>query len=101
MIAGKAEEKGLELKTSLPAKVSQVKGDPNRLRQVLLNLVGNAIKFTEKGFVNVKIHFTQEENMLKVFVTDTGIGNDDIQLTPLIDDFLNGILVMMCWRARP
>jgi signal transduction histidine kinase/CheY-like chemotaxis protein len=86
----KAEEKGLELKTSIPEDILPIKGDPNRLRQILLNLVGNAIKFTEKGMVTVQVkkedlsdHVTQ----LKFSVSDTGVGIDTERLEKIFQSF--------------
>ncbi|MBF0511165.1 MAG: response regulator [Candidatus Omnitrophica bacterium] len=59
---------------SLPA---WVKGDPTRLRQVLLNLLGNAAKFTDKGEIGLKVsleHASKEETVVKFCVKDTGVG---------------------------
>jgi len=78
LLAGRAHGKGLELTCVIDDEVPQlVKGDPGRLRQILINLIGNAIKFTEKGEV---ISRTRCESMdggtvtLRFEVTDTGIG---------------------------
>jgi signal transduction histidine kinase/ActR/RegA family two-component response regulator len=86
----KAEEKGLELKTSIPKDILPIKGDPNRLCQILLNLVGNAIKFTEKGMVNLQVreedlsdHLTQ----LKFSVSDTGVGIEHDRLEKIFQSF--------------
>jgi signal transduction histidine kinase/CheY-like chemotaxis protein/HPt (histidine-containing phosphotransfer) domain-containing protein len=74
----RAEEKGLELAYHVSADVPDaVVGDPGRLRQIIVNLVGNAIKFTERGEVVVCV--TREEGeeegaILHFTVTDTGIG---------------------------
>lgn len=69
----KAEEKGLKLSykaaTDVPALVM---GDPTRLNQILINLVGNAIKFTEKGAVDISLHAENEQ--LQFQIKDTGIG---------------------------
>ena len=55
-LALRADEKGLELLCDFAAEVpDMVKGDPGRLRQILVNLVGNAIKFTDKGEVALKV----------------------------------------------
>ncbi len=69
-----------------PALPAFVSGDPGRLRQVLMNLVGNAIKFTEKGTVTVEIRQIRDNgwrNLVEFSVTDTGIG-----MTPEVLDRL-------------
>ena len=58
----KAEEKGLELKSDIQDNIPQVFGDASRLRQVILNLVGNAIKFTVKGIVTTSLTIESPEN---------------------------------------
>ncbi len=74
----RAYEKGLEMVYELPDDLPHtVVGDPLRLRQVLTNLVGNAVKFTRKGEVVVRVvvdHRTAESVSLKFSVSDTGIG---------------------------
>lgn len=73
-----AYKKKLELACDIPPHISySVLGDPGRLRQVLINLVDNAIKFTEKGEVIVSVNEeskTEEEVHIHFVVTDTGIG---------------------------
>ena len=75
LMAVKAIAKGLELKavfsTAYPQKISS---DPIRLRQILVNLVGNAIKFTEVGRVELIVRFSPEKELLHIDVVDTGIG---------------------------
>jgi signal transduction histidine kinase/DNA-binding response OmpR family regulator len=77
-LALRAEEKGLELVSDVdPGLPRRVCGDPVRLRQVLLNLVGNAIKFTERGEVVVSVRPSPgegEDLLLALMVSDTGIG---------------------------
>ena len=69
----KAEEKGLQLNYQVDDDVpSLIMGDPTRLNQILINLAGNAIKFTEKGNVNILLQ--KENDRLKFSVKDTGIG---------------------------
>jgi signal transduction histidine kinase/CheY-like chemotaxis protein len=74
----RADEKGLELACDVDADVpNALVGDPGRLRQVLVNLVGNAVKFTERGEVVVRVELegiTREEVRLHFAVRDTGIG---------------------------
>jgi signal transduction histidine kinase/DNA-binding response OmpR family regulator len=76
--ANKAQEKGLELLFSLPEhRYSQLVGDPLRVGQVLLNLVSNAIKFTEHGEVRVNVKplaVTEDVVEIEFSVQDTGIG---------------------------
>ncbi len=73
-----AKDKGLDLIISIMPQVTpSLKGDPHHLRQVLINLIGNAIKFTEKGEVTVHVSLIDEDasrSKLKFSVRDTGIG---------------------------
>ncbi len=77
-LAARASQKGIELACSISSEVPEyLMGDPGRLRQVILNLVGNAIKFTEKGEVVVQVGVeSQSENhaVLHFSIRDTGIG---------------------------
>src|SRR5471030_363720 len=74
----RAGQKGLELRCELAPKLPRiVKGDPGRLRQVLINLLGNAIKFTQAGSVSVSVDVLREEDdrsEVRFAVRDTGIG---------------------------
>jgi signal transduction histidine kinase/DNA-binding response OmpR family regulator len=78
LMAARAVDKGLELVCRrAPSVPSLVTGDPDRFRQILNNLVGNAIKFTEAGEVFVELTLDQQEGetyVLRVSVQDTGIG---------------------------
>jgi len=75
-----AENKGLRLLLKLdPAVRLPVRGDPVRMRQVLSNLIGNAVKFTERGSINVHVRRmggTASQHLLRFEVQDTGIGID-------------------------
>ncbi|HEY3329068.1 MAG TPA: response regulator [Capsulimonadaceae bacterium] len=77
-LAVRAHGKGLELALDIDKHVPEnLIGDPGRLRQILVNLVGNAIKFTEKGEVVVRVEVEQREDndvLLHFAVRDTGIG---------------------------
>ncbi|MEA3361113.1 MAG: PAS domain-containing protein, partial [Thermodesulfobacteriota bacterium] len=87
----KTEEKGLELICSTAPKVpSFVKGDPGRLRQILTNLAGNAVKFTDKGEVSVFCRLEEElEKSYKLHfsIKDTGIGISKENQTKLFSKF--------------
>jgi signal transduction histidine kinase/CheY-like chemotaxis protein len=78
LLAAGAQAKGLELACRVDAAVPRtVAGDPVRLRQVLTNLVGNAIKFTEQGTVELRIKSVQDapgRNLLHFSVRDSGVG---------------------------
>jgi PAS domain S-box-containing protein len=77
-LANRAAEKGLELAVHIPPTVpDQLNGDPGRLRQILLNLVGNAIKFTHQGEIVVRVTSESSDSLgaqLQFAVRDTGIG---------------------------
>jgi PAS domain S-box-containing protein len=75
MLAVLAEQKGLKFLFEVAADVPEIVcGDPARLRQILINLVGNAIKFTDKGEVAIKVRTAPEKGLLHFTVSDTGIG---------------------------
>ena len=79
LMSGRADEKRISIKADIDPKVPvALKGDPTRLRQILLNLVGNAIKFTEQGGVTITIRLQERtpDGKCRVYfaVSDTGIG---------------------------
>ena len=69
---------------SIPPLISS---DPTRLRQVLVNLLGNAVKFTEDGHITVSCQLTFDASMIEIAVEDTGIGIRDDVIPTLFDDF--------------
>jgi signal transduction histidine kinase len=94
MLMGKAKEKNIELVFSCDNDVPDVLlGDRRRLIQIIINLTGNAIKFTEKGKVQVYAN-VQESNGEKVLidfsVTDTGIGMSQIKIEHIFERFWQG-----------
>jgi signal transduction histidine kinase/CheY-like chemotaxis protein len=91
VMAVRAHEKGLELVDSIMPDVPvALSGDPTRLRQVLVNLIGNAIKFTEKGEVVIQIENQGMKNgkfELLFSVRDTGIGIAQEKIVSIFDAF--------------
>ncbi|MDO9637816.1 MAG: PAS domain S-box protein [Pseudotabrizicola sp.] len=87
-----ARGKGIDLKVSLGSGTGKMRmGDATRLLQVLHNLVGNAIKFTESGSVTVMIEeVTGDDDKLRIVVSDTGIGMSDDQTAIVFDEFTQG-----------
>jgi len=84
----KASDKGLELKFVADGKIPEVLyTDPLRLQQILLNLLGNAIKFTEVGSVTLKIEPDPDQNQISFVVIDTGIGIETHELDKLFQPF--------------
>ena len=69
-----AAAKGLALLTEVPADLPRVRADQARLRQILLNVIGNAIKFTDHGHVHIATRGETNGSRVRVEVTDTGIG---------------------------
>lgn len=76
---------GIDLINKVPHDIPYVAGDENRIQQILYNLVGNAIKFTESGSITIEAR--QEDQMIEVSVTDTGIGIPDDKRERIFDSF--------------
>ena len=91
VLAIRAHQKGLELACDIPSDVpDMLVGDPGRLRQIIVNLVGNAIKFTEQGevIVTVGVESRRESQVsLHFSVRDTGIGIPEDQLAKIFGAF--------------
>jgi signal transduction histidine kinase/DNA-binding NarL/FixJ family response regulator len=87
-------DKALQFSCSIHHEVpSRLKGDPSRLRQVLMNFVGNAVKFTEKGEIAIAIKRLKEDDnqvKLRFSVTDTGIGMTPEQARKIFDPYVQG-----------
>jgi two-component system sensor histidine kinase/response regulator len=90
MVAGSAHAKGLELHVDSSDLPRQVRGDPTRLSQVLMNLLGNAVKFTERGSVSLRGTLLERDASglhLRFEVRDTGIGIERERIGKLFDAF--------------
>jgi signal transduction histidine kinase/CheY-like chemotaxis protein len=93
LLGGQAHAKGLELSTYLqPDAPHKLRGDEGRIRQVLTNLIGNAVKFTEDGGVRVEISVdlledTEEHATLQFQIIDTGIGVAEEARQEIFDKF--------------
>jgi len=87
----KAEEKGLQLVTRIDENLDDVVvGDPYRLNQILINLGGNALKFTEKGGVHIDLDLVKKEDdhvYIKYSISDTGIGIPADKIANLFENF--------------
>ena len=90
VLGPRAEGKKIDLRVSIEGdSVAMVIGDPLRLQQVLLNLAGNAIKFTNEGEVSIKLHCAQGDGdaCVSFEVSDTGIGIPADKLNTIFEDF--------------
>lgn len=86
-----AKAKGLELTSTIPDTVpSYIFSDPARLDQVLANLIGNAIKYTETGSVLVAVSHEAKDDLIFIHVIDTGIGLPTDSTTALFEPFVQG-----------
>ena len=82
-----ANSKVLHLSLEIEPKLPLAQADSHRIRQVAINLISNALKFTEKGGVTISCKQSRNHNMLYVSVTDTGIGISPAALSYIFDTF--------------
>ncbi len=91
IMATKAQEKNIEFICLIEENVPNfLKGDPTRLRQIIINLAGNAVKFVETGEVVVRVSFVEEQNKtvsLRFEIIDTGIGISKDEVQKLFQSF--------------
>ncbi|ATQ44267.1 ATP-binding protein [Caulobacter mirabilis] len=88
LFSSQAQEKGLALELAVDAAMpGRLVVDPDRLRQMLLNLIGNAVKFTQEGAVSMALRHDPFGGMLEVVVRDTGPGLDEAQRARLFQRF--------------
>ncbi|WP_260261892.1 TMAO reductase system sensor histidine kinase/response regulator TorS [Vibrio intestinalis] len=88
LMMGRAQEKQLDLSCVIESDVTTFwYGDVTRISQVLTNLVGNAIKFTEQGHVDIYVSLDDEPNHVMFEVSDSGIGISEQETTTLFDAF--------------
>ena len=88
--AEEAREKGLLLESALPAMPEVMVGDPEAIRRILMNYLGNAIKFTESGSVTLRVSVQEDSDvdmLLRIEVQDSGIGMTDEQISRLFGTF--------------
>ena len=84
-VAPIARQKGLRIAAAYPAQLPEIDSDPQRVRQILINLLGNAVKFTDAGEVRIEVAATSEG--VRYRVTDTGPGIAAEDLGRLFQDF--------------
>jgi signal transduction histidine kinase/DNA-binding response OmpR family regulator len=95
MLRHRAAEKGLELDVNFEGQIPKsIRTDPTRLRQVLINLIANAVKFTKSGSVrltvSIKPSLAAQKPVLEIQITDTGIGISPEQQAALFQPFVQG-----------
>jgi PAS domain S-box-containing protein len=88
----RAQEKNLDFSVEFMGKIPEtIAGDAIRLRQILINIVGNAIKFTDSGHVKIRVHLSDEcdsRPMILFEVEDTGVGMNEVAITRLFQPFV-------------
>jgi two-component system sensor histidine kinase/response regulator len=95
MMSDRVDSKGLKLIEEVDPRLKNLPllGDPLRLGQILLNYIGNAVKFTERGSIMLRAHVVSEDSeqaMLRFEVQDTGVGISDSQMEKLFQVFEQG-----------
>lgn len=90
LLAPRAHAKGIEISSFISMRIpAQIRGDERRLRQVLLNLCGNAIKFTSSGGVGISAKLRDDKELV-ITVSDSGIGMSDDEQQRIFEEFTQG-----------
>ncbi len=85
---GQCQVKGIELRINNQTPQQLIIGDQQKLRQALINLVGNSFKFTDQG--HISLHVSSEESAYHLEITDTGIGMDETTRNSIFESFVQG-----------
>lgn len=89
LFRAKAEAKGIDIQFVMEPDVpAAILSDPQRLRQLLLNVLGNAVKFTESGHVHLRVSTQRDKNQITFTVDDTGLGIESSKIPSLFDPFV-------------
>ena len=91
VISTMSSDKGLEFVTKIDDKVpARIKGDPSKVRQIMMNIASNAVKFTQEGLITFEIsliNLTKEKTILRIDITDTGIGIPELKAEEIFNAF--------------
>jgi PAS domain S-box-containing protein len=88
MFSLRAQQKGIDFDVQLdPTMPSYLKSDSNKWRQILINLISNAIKFTERGSVTIRVDWFEDDSQIQIEVEDTGIGIPEDQQEQVFEPF--------------
>ncbi|MFQ5513164.1 MAG: ATP-binding protein [Myxococcota bacterium] len=91
LLRPRAEEAGLELELILDRPLPEtILSDATRIRQILINLIGNAIKFTERGWIRLSARLDEPARQLEIVVVDSGVGMGPEQLAMVFEAFRQG-----------
>ena len=81
-------QKGVIFRINTPLKVCKIRSDKNRITQVLINLISNAIKFTSKGSITIGYNIVDDEKNIEFYVEDTGMGIDENDMQKIFNSFV-------------
>jgi len=87
VLVNQLDEKQLEMKIDVQTDMEEFECNPYRIKQLLINLIDNSIKYTEKGFVKVEVKQTIDREFLVIKVSDTGIGIEEQHIERLFERF--------------